>query len=170
LCLTELERHAHELVADCMKAASMQVSPDAFGNTVGTRPGRHSGAAIGMGSHVDSVPCGGNFDGVAAVLTALEVMRAINDAGVSLELPEPVGQARLGGRGVEYDLRAAEPEFAPALGEVPSWRLIIVSLSPVQATCVTAARSMVTGGLPAQMVSRGRPSGGNGAFGDVCQR
>jgi allantoate deiminase len=87
LCLTEPERDAHELVADWMRAAGMQVNHDAFGNTVGTRPGRLPGPAVGIGSHLDSVPRGGNFDGVAGVLTALEVMRAINDAKVSLEHP-----------------------------------------------------------------------------------
>lgn len=65
----------------------MEVTCDAFGNTIAVKPGRRPGPAVGLGSHLDSVPNGGNFDGVAGVLTALEVIRAFNDDGVLLEHP-----------------------------------------------------------------------------------
>lgn len=85
LCLTPAERAAHDLVGEWMEQAGLTVERDAFGNTVGTRPGRSDGQAIAVGSHVDSVPLGGNFDGAAGVAAALEVVRALDDAGIVTE-------------------------------------------------------------------------------------
>jgi hydantoinase/carbamoylase family amidase len=82
LCLTPTERAAHDLVGEWMEQAGLAVERDAFGNTIGTRPGRSEGQAIAVGSHVDSVPLGGNFDGAAGVAAAVEVVRALDDAGV----------------------------------------------------------------------------------------
>lgn len=85
LCLTPRERAAHDLVGEWMEQAGLTVERDAFGNTVGTRAGRSDGQAIAVGSHVDSVPLGGNFDGAAGVVAALEVVRALGDAGVATD-------------------------------------------------------------------------------------
>jgi N-carbamoyl-L-amino-acid hydrolase len=59
---------------------------DAAGNLIGTRPGRAPGkGTIMLGSHSDTVPDGGRFDGVAGVVAALEVARSLEDKGVALD-------------------------------------------------------------------------------------
>ena len=59
-----------------------------MGNIFARRPGRNNSLApVGTGSHLDSQPTGGRFDGVYGVLAGLEVIRALNDAGIETERP-----------------------------------------------------------------------------------
>lgn len=82
LCYTESERAAHRLVAGWWSELGAIVRVDAAGNTTGELAGRRSDlAAVGMGSHLDSVVNGGRFDGVAGVVAATEVLRIIASAG-----------------------------------------------------------------------------------------
>jgi len=82
VCFTPAEEEAHGLVAGWMEDLGLDVSRDGFGNTVGTRPGRGgSGRAIAIGSHVDSVPRGGNYDGAVGVVGAIEAARALAEEG-----------------------------------------------------------------------------------------
>lgn len=88
LAYTPLERQAHELIAQRLREAGLAVHVDAFGNTIGVRSGRRTGApAIASGSHLDSVPNGGQFDGTVGVLSALEVMRLLREHDVQTEHP-----------------------------------------------------------------------------------
>ncbi|MBI3964402.1 MAG: Zn-dependent hydrolase [Chloroflexi bacterium] len=88
LAYTPAERQAHDLMARRMRDAGLTVSVDAFGNSYGLRPGTDpSLPAIGFGSHLDTVPNGGRFDGAVGTLGALEVMRALQDAGVETRHP-----------------------------------------------------------------------------------
>jgi len=64
--------------------AGLSVSIDAGGNLLGLRPGSAGLGAILVGSHSDTVPDGGRFDGVAGVVVALEVARMLNERGYSL--------------------------------------------------------------------------------------
>lgn len=67
------------------EAAGLKVTLDAGGNLIGTRPGTEPGAGtIMLGSHSDTVPDGGRFDGVAGVITALEVARMLDEQGIRL--------------------------------------------------------------------------------------
>lgn len=69
-----------------MKAAGLETRIDAGGNLIGRRAGRRPGSGTLMiGSHSDTVPDGGRFDGVAGVVAGLEVARALADAGVALD-------------------------------------------------------------------------------------
>lgn len=82
------ERRAHHLVAQWMREAGLEVHVDAFGNTIGVRAGQRPDLpAISMGSHIDSVPHGGRFDGTVGVLGGLEVVRLLNEAGVRTAHP-----------------------------------------------------------------------------------
>ncbi|MDQ0320996.1 N-carbamoyl-L-amino-acid hydrolase [Pararhizobium capsulatum DSM 1112] len=68
------------------KAAGLETRIDASGNLIGKRKGRKSGlGTIMLGSHSDTVPEGGRFDGIAGVAAALEVARALDDAGIRLD-------------------------------------------------------------------------------------
>lgn len=86
ICLTPVERAAHDQMAEWMREAGLRVERDAYGNTVGVRLGRAAHGSIAIGSHADSVPKGGNYDGAVGVMAALEVVRALNDAEVETEL------------------------------------------------------------------------------------
>lgn len=68
------------------RAAGLESRIDASGNLIGTRKGKKPGAGtIMLGSHSDTVPDGGRFDGVAGVVVALEVARALAEAGIELD-------------------------------------------------------------------------------------
>ena len=66
--------------------AGLHTRIDAAGNLIGRRTGRKPGlGTLLIGSHSDTVPSGGQFDGVAGVVAALEVARALDEAGVELD-------------------------------------------------------------------------------------
>jgi N-carbamoyl-L-amino-acid hydrolase len=70
------------------EAAGLTVTVDALGTQYAVRPGRDmSRAPVAFGSHLDTQPTGGKFDGVLGVLAGLEVMRSLNDAGLETEAP-----------------------------------------------------------------------------------
>jgi allantoate deiminase len=84
---TELERQAHDLVGGWLRELGLAVRTDTIGNTIAERPGRQSGPFIGFGSHLDSVPQGGRFDGIVGVVGAVETIRLLNEAGLTTEHP-----------------------------------------------------------------------------------
>jgi N-carbamoyl-L-amino-acid hydrolase len=67
--------------------AGLSVANDAFGNMYATRRGCRELEPLMIGSHLDTQPRGGRFDGVLGVLGGLEIVRALNDAGVETERP-----------------------------------------------------------------------------------
>ena len=70
------------------KDAGCSVKVDQMGNIFARRPGRNNSLApVGTGSHLDSQPTGGRFDGVYGVLAGLEVIRTLNDHGIETERP-----------------------------------------------------------------------------------
>lgn len=78
----EGETLAHRLVAEHARAMELEVAQDAAGNTLMTWPGRdRSAPAILTGSHLDTVPVGGNFDGAAGVAAGLAAVAALRESG-----------------------------------------------------------------------------------------
>ena len=70
------------------EAAGLEVHVDALGSMFALRRGRDmTKPPVGLGSHLDTQPTGGKFDGVLGTLAALEVVRTLNDAGIETELP-----------------------------------------------------------------------------------
>ena len=70
------------------EAAGLEVHVDALGSMFGLRKGRDmSKPPVGLGSHLDTQPTGGKYDGVLGTLAALEVVRTLNDAGIETETP-----------------------------------------------------------------------------------
>ena len=68
--------------------AGLEMHVDTLGSMFGLRKGRDmSKPPIGLGSHLDTQPTGGKFDGVLGTLAALEVVRTLNDAGIETEMP-----------------------------------------------------------------------------------
>jgi N-carbamoyl-L-amino-acid hydrolase len=87
LALSPEDRAARDLLRRWMEEAGLRVRVDDFGNITGRRAGAESGAAVVMASHIDTVRRGGRYDGAYGVLAALEVMRTLNDIGVTTRLP-----------------------------------------------------------------------------------
>ena len=86
-----LEQQAKELVMKWMREAGMTVTQDGAGNVVGRIAGVNKDAdSIASGSHVDSVPEGGHFDGPLGVIAALEVAASWKEQGFTPEKPYEV--------------------------------------------------------------------------------
>ncbi|MDH0300954.1 MULTISPECIES: Zn-dependent hydrolase [unclassified Pseudomonas] len=86
LALTDLDRQARDLFVQWCEAAGCSVSIDAVGNIFARRPGRNAKLPPVMtGSHIDTQPTGGKFDGCFGVMAGLEVIRTLNDLGVETE-------------------------------------------------------------------------------------
>lgn len=91
LALTDLDKQSRDLFIDWCESAGCRVSVDAMGNIFARRPGRKDDLPpVVTGSHLDSQPTGGKFDGAYGVLAGLEVIRALNDASVVTDAPVEV--------------------------------------------------------------------------------
>jgi len=88
LALTDLDRQGRDLVVQWGVDAGMTITVDKIGNVFMRRPGRDNDLApIVTGSHVDTQPTGGKFDGNYGVLAGLEVVRTLNEHGLVTEAP-----------------------------------------------------------------------------------
>ncbi|MHC8508064.1 MAG: Zn-dependent hydrolase [Rhodospirillales bacterium] len=88
LALTDLDREARDLFVSWCEAAGCTVKIDQMGNIFARRAGRDNALAPVMtGSHLDTQPTGGRFDGVFGVLAGLEIVRTLNDLGLETEHP-----------------------------------------------------------------------------------
>ncbi|MFQ5533593.1 MAG: Zn-dependent hydrolase [Sphingomonadales bacterium] len=91
LALTDLDKQGRDLFVQWCEEAGCTVHVDKIGNIFARRPGRNNDLAPVMtGSHLDSQPTGGKFDGVYGVLAGLEVIRSLNDLGYETEHPVEV--------------------------------------------------------------------------------
>ena len=88
LTLTDLDRQSRTLFTQWCEDAGLTVTVDAIGNMFARRTGRDDSLPpVMMGSHLDTQPTGGKFDGVLGVLGALEAVRSMNDAGIATRHP-----------------------------------------------------------------------------------
>ena len=86
--LTDLDADGRRLLQRHAQAAGATLSVDRVGNMVLTRPGRDpKRKPVAVGSHLDTQPTGGKFDGVLGVLAGLEILRALHEAGAETEAP-----------------------------------------------------------------------------------
>lgn len=92
LALTDADAAGRRHVMGLMRDLGLEVSVDRIGNVYGRRRGREDDLPpVMMGSHIDSVPTAGRFDGCLGVLGGLEVLRALSDHGVQTRRPLVVG-------------------------------------------------------------------------------
>lgn len=88
LALSDLDRQARDLFVHWAKEAGCTLRIDAIGNIFARRAGHNNALAPVMtGSHIDTQPTGGKFDGNYGVMAGLEVLRSLNDAGIETERP-----------------------------------------------------------------------------------
>ena len=86
--LTDADREGRALFRRWCEEAGMSVGVDAIGNMFATRPGTDPDALpVYVGSHLDTQPTGGRYDGVLGVLGGLEIVRTLNDLGVKTRHP-----------------------------------------------------------------------------------
>lgn len=88
LALTDLDRQARDQFTQWAKDAGCSVRVDAIGNIFARRHGRDDTLPpVLMGSHIDTQPTGGKFDGNYGVLSGLEVVRRLNDLNLQTKAP-----------------------------------------------------------------------------------
>ena len=88
LALTDLDRAGRDLFVRWCEEAGCTVSVDGVGNVFARRPGKDAALPPVMaGSHLDSQPTGGKFDGAYGVLAGLEAVRTLNDFGIETDAP-----------------------------------------------------------------------------------
>ena len=88
LAFTPEDLLARQLVQSWMVDAGMTVRIDAAGNIIGTYAGQREGAsALATGSHIDTVPVAGRYDGVLGVLAGIEVVRVLHENAIRLAHP-----------------------------------------------------------------------------------
>ena len=117
LAFTDADWKGRQYIIDCMTDVGLSVEIDDFGNVIGYKIGKKPDLPVVMvGSHTDSVPNGGNYDGVVGVLSAIEVIRSMIDDGyehdhtiavVSFMCEESgrFGNATLGSKAMRGELR-----------------------------------------------------------------
>ncbi|MFO0559583.1 MAG: Zn-dependent hydrolase [Polyangiales bacterium] len=88
LALTDLDKQGRDLVVSWAKEAGLEITTDKIGNVFMRRKGKNNALApVVCGSHIDTQPTGGKFDGNYGVLAGLEVVRTLNDKGIETEAP-----------------------------------------------------------------------------------
>ena len=87
LALTDLDRQGRDFFVAQARAAGCSIRIDAVGNLFARRAGLDDSlSAIATGSHIDTQPTGGKFDGNYGVLAGLEVVRTLNDAQIRTQM------------------------------------------------------------------------------------
>ncbi len=122
LAFSDAEIQARAFVRSLMEEADLEVRVDEAGNILALRPGRESLPPLMLGSHIDSVPAGGNFDGPLGTLGAIEVARTLADEGVETRHPLEVvvftneEGGKTGSRIMAGEFRPEELELVAAAG------------------------------------------------------
>jgi N-carbamoyl-L-amino-acid hydrolase len=129
VAFTEQDRAGRDWVMGKMKAAGLTVRVDAAANIFGRRDGRDADApAILFGSHIDTVPMGGNFDGCLGSLGALEVLVTLQDKDILTRHPLEMaiwsdeegahfGMGFFGSRAATFGIEPSELEMTDEEGE-----------------------------------------------------
>lgn len=88
LTLSDADREVRDWFTEQMKAEDLDIRIDEFGNMFGRRAGADSGAEpVLVGSHLDSQPYGGIYDGALGIVAALETIRTLNDQNIETRRP-----------------------------------------------------------------------------------
>ena len=88
IALTDVDKAGRDLFVEWCEAAGCEVSVDQVGNIFARRAGRNAArSAVLTGSHLDTQPTGGKFDGAYGVLAGLELIRTLNDYGFETDAP-----------------------------------------------------------------------------------
>jgi len=118
ISFSDEDRRARKYLREVMETeADFEVRIDAAANLIGYRAGQRDAPCIMVGSHLDTVPGGGRFDGIAGVIAGLEVARRFREENIVLqhslevvdflaEEPSPFGLSTIGSRGMAGKLNS----------------------------------------------------------------
>jgi len=121
LVFGEAEWGAVEYVTGLMREAGLAVRTDAFGNVIGRLEGREPGApVVATGSHVDTVPEGGNFDGVVGVIAGLGALMRLKARGL-LRRPVEVMLFR-GEESSRFSIHTMGSKVMVGIASLEAWR------------------------------------------------
>ena len=88
LTLSDEDKQARDLFVKWLKELNLEITIDEMGSIFGKRPGKNNNLAPVMsGSHIDSQPKGGRFDGILGVMGPLEVLRTLHENNIETERP-----------------------------------------------------------------------------------
>ena len=87
VALTDEDKRGRDQMVAWMREAGCRVTVDQMGNIFGERAGTEALPPVMIGSHLDSVPTGGKYDGQLGVMCGLEVLRVLNDGGTRTRHP-----------------------------------------------------------------------------------
>ncbi len=152
VAFSQADLDARRYIEGLMQQARLQVRIDTAGNMIGRREGNENLPPLMIGSHIDSVPGGGNYDGDVGVIGSIEVARAIDAAGLRLNHPLEV------------------VVFADEEGGLTGSRAMIGDLTPAALAVMSHAGVTVAdgiariGGDPERLAEAARPACGVAAF------
>jgi len=123
IAFTDHNRIALNYLSGLMADAGMEVHTDFAGNLVGRRPGTDDSLPpLLAGSHIDTVPNGGHYDGIVGVMSAIEVARTLSDQDIELRHALEIAVwtneegGKTGSRSMDGSVAASEMDL-PSLGE-----------------------------------------------------
>ena len=90
LSLSSSDKDVRDWFVQACKGLGCTVTVDAVGNTFAVRPGRVDGPPTCVGSHLDTQPTGGRYDGILGVLSGLEMLKVLHENDVETEYPVAV--------------------------------------------------------------------------------
>lgn len=87
LALSDADKQARDWFVETTEALGCKVTVDAMGNIFAVRPGRRGGPATFAGSHLDTQPSGGRYDGILGIQAGIEMLNVLRDHQVETEYP-----------------------------------------------------------------------------------
>ncbi|KAK6866093.1 hypothetical protein PG995_002621 [Apiospora arundinis] len=87
LTLSDSDKKARDWFVGTVEGLGCRVTVDAIGNTFAVRPGGSEGAATFVGSHLDTQPTGGRYDGILGIMAGVEMLRVLHENNIETEFP-----------------------------------------------------------------------------------
>jgi len=145
---SDADKQGREYVLGLLREAKLDVSIDAAGNLIGRRTGASSGLKpLLIGSHIDTVPEGGNYDGVVGSIGAIEVAHTLAEKSVSLRHPLEVvifqneEGGLIGSRAMDGELTERELDLVSRSGKTIREGITLIGGDPTKLAGVRRKRS-----------------------------
>ena len=147
---SEADRQGRDYVLGLMRAAKLDTTIDAAGNLVGRRPGTAKNLKpLLMGSHIDSVPEGGNYDGVVGSLSAIEVAQTLAENSLATRHPLEViifqneEGGLIGSRAIDGELTEHELDLVSRSGKTIREGIKFIGGDPTNLASVVRKRDEI---------------------------
>ncbi len=138
VAFSDADRTGREYVIDLMRNAGLETEIDAAGNLLGRRAGSHDLPPLMFGSHIDSVPDGGNYDGPVGSIGAIEVAQVLAEQGIRTRHPIEVviftneEGGKTGSRAVSGEVDGWELDLGTASGKTIGEGIAFVGGDPAR--------------------------------------